>query len=270
MITLLTDFGISDPYAGIMKGVILSVNPFAQIIDVTHGIKPQDIMGAAYLINAVYRYFPKGSTHVVVVDPGVGSGRSIIAVSAGGHFFLAPDNGVLSLVLEDLCADTIIKVENEIYFLKPVSRTFHGRDIFAPVAGHLSKGVGIDSFGPAIPRDQTVTIALPKPYLSESGELVGKVISVDRFGNLITNIDLQKINDTFGFNKDLSLKILIGSHKIEGLSLAYHDAAPGSLLAIIGSMGFVEISLNCGNASKYCGESRGSIVKVSAADKSSG
>ena len=263
MITLLTDFGISDPYAGIMKGVILSVNPSAQIIDVTHGIEPQDIMGAAYLINAAYRYFPLRSIHVVVVDPGVGSDRSIIAVSAGGYFFLAPDNGVLSLVLENLCADTIIKVENETYFSKPVSRTFHGRDIFAPVAGHLSKGVGIDSFGPAITRDQMVTIALPKPYLSESGELVGQVISVDRFGNLITNIDLQKINEAFGFNNDQGLKILIGSHKIAGLSLAYHDAAPRSLLAIIGSMGFVEISLNFGNASVYCGETRGSIVKVS-------
>jgi len=266
MITLLTDFGISDPYAGIMKGVILSVNPSAQIIDVTHGIEPQDIMGAAYFINAAYRYFPLRSIHVVVVDPGVGSDRSIIAVSAGGHFFLAPDNGVLSLVLENLCANTIIKVENETYFLKPVSRTFHGRDIFAPVAGHLSKGVGIDSFGPAITRDQMVTIALPKPYLSESGELVGKVISVDRFGNLITNIDLQSINEAFGFNNDRRLKILIGSHQIEGLSSAYHDVSPQSLLAIIGSMGFVEISLNFGNASVSCGETKGSVVKVSAVD----
>jgi S-adenosyl-L-methionine hydrolase (adenosine-forming) len=252
---------------GIMKGVILSVNPSAQIIDVTHGIDPQDIMGAAYVINAAYRYFPLGSIHVVVVDPGVGSDRSIIAVSAGGHFFLAPDNGVLGLVLDGLQTDRIIKVENETYFLNPVSHTFHGRDIFAPVAGHLSNGVGIDSFGPAITHDQMVMIAFPKPYLSESGELVGRVISVDRFGNLITNIDQQKINEVFGIINERHLELFIGSHHIKGLFSSYHDVRPQSLLAIIGSMGFVEISLNLGNALKYCSVSCGDTVKVVVTDK---
>lgn len=263
MITLLTDFGLSDPYAGIMKGVICSVNPATVIIDLTHDIDPQDITHAAYLINAAYRYFPKGTIHVVVVDPGVGSDRSIIALSAGGHFFLAPDNGVLSLILDKANPEKIIKVENKTYFLNTVSDTFHGRDIFAPVAAHLSKGVKIDCLGTEINVRQTVNINLQGPYQSETGDLIGEIIFVDRFGNLITNIDRQSINQLKGSKSDRDLRIWVAKHQINGLSSSYQDVGSQSLLAIVGSMGFVEISVNGASASAYCGLFKGDRVKIS-------
>jgi S-adenosylmethionine hydrolase len=247
-----------------MKGVILSKNPSAVIIDITHDIAPQDIPGAAYCLYSAYRYFPAGSIHVVAVDPGVGSHRSIIAVSMAGHYFLAPDNGVLSFILASGKVDSITTVENDAYFLKPVSQTFHGRDIFAPVAGHLSKGLPVDRLGIEIKTDHLVRLDLPMPYQSQTGEIVGTVIAVDRFGNLISNIDhpfIQKIFDSVD-NRDLN--ILIGDHQIAGLSACYRDAGPQSLLAIVGSMGFVEISVNCGSASDFCGASKGSIVSITA------
>ncbi len=262
MITLITDFGTSDPYVGIMKGVILSKNPSAVIIDITHDIRPQDIQGAAYCLFSAYRYFPIGSIHVAVVDPGVGSHRAIIAVSMAGHCFLAPDNGVLSLILKSGKVDSITTVENDSYFLKPVSQTFHGRDIFAPVAGHLSKGLPVDRLGTGIKTNQALCLDLPMPYQSQTGEIVGAVIGVDRFGNLITNIDHPFIVKTFGPLNGRDLNILIGDQQIAGLSAYYRDAEPQSLLAIVGSMGFVEISVNCGNASEFCGASRGSIVSI--------
>jgi hypothetical protein len=267
MITLITDFGTTDPYAGIMKGVILSENPSASIIDITHGIPPQDVDSAAYCIYSAYRFFPAGSIHVVVVDPGVGSSRSIIAVSMAGHFFLAPDNGVLGLLLSTGRVDFITTVENEKYFLKPVSRTFHGRDIFAPVAAHLSKGLPIDRLGTEIKKDQTFFVDLRVPYQAESGELVGEVIHVDRFGNLITNIDYFLIRKTFDSVNDRNLEIIIGGHQISGLSVCYQDAEPQSLLAITGSMGFIEISINGGNASEFCGAARGSIISINICQK---
>jgi S-adenosylmethionine hydrolase len=264
MITLITDFGISDPYVGIMKGVMLSVNPSAVIIDITHEIEPQDVSGAAYCIYSSYRYFPPGSIHVVVVDPGVGTHRSIIAVLMAGHYFLAPDNGVLSLILKSGKADAIINVENDSYFLKPVSQTFHGRDIFSPVAGHLSKGLAVDLLGPGIKTNQALCLDLPMPYRSQSGAIVGAVIGVDRFGNLITNIDHPFIVRTFGPFNDRHLNILVGDQQITGLSACYRDVEPQALLAIVGSMEFVEISVNCGNASEFCGESKGSIITITA------
>ncbi len=262
MITLITDFGTTDPYVGILKGVILSENPSASIIDITHEISPQDIAGAAYCIYSAYRFFKVGSIHVVVVDPGVGSSRSIIAVSMGGHYFLAPDNGVLGLILSTGNVDSITTVENDKYFLKPVSRTFHGRDIFAPVAAHLSQGLPIDRLGNEIKKDQTFSVNLPMPYLAPSGEIVGEVIRIDRFGNLITNIDHLFIRKTFDLVNDRDLAIIIGGHQISGLSACYQDAEPQSLLAIPGSMGFIEISINCGNASGFCGMVKGDTVLI--------
>lgn len=267
MITLITDFGTSDPYVGIMKGVMLSKNPSAVIVDITHDIAPQDIPGAAYCINSAYRYFPPGAIHMVVVDPGVGSHRAIIAVSMAGHCFLAPDNGVLSLILKSGKVDSITTVENDNYFLKPVSQTFHGRDIIAPVAGHLSNGLPVDCLGSEIKMDQALCLDFPMPYQSQIGEIVGTVIGVDRFGNLITNIDHSFIQKIFGSVGNRDLKILIGDHQITGLSACYRDVEAQSFLAIIGSMGFVEISLNCGNASEFCGGSKGSIITITTVNR---
>ena len=262
MITLISDFGTSDPYVGIMKGVIFTKDPSAVIVDITHDIIPRDISSAAYVISSAYSYFPVGSIHVVVVDPGVGSHRAIIAISMGGHYFLAPDNGVLSLVLASGKVDFITTVENDSFFLKPVSQTFHGRDIFAPVAGHLSKGLPIDQLGSEIKKDHLVCLDLPMPVQSPTGGIVGTVIGIDRFGNLITNIDHQFIQNTFGFVNDCDLNISIGGYQIAGLSSCYRDTEPQSLLAIVGSMGFIEISVNGGSAAEFCRETRGSRISV--------
>lgn len=150
IITLMTDFGVIDEYVAIMKGAILSVNSSAKIIDITHQIDPQDLIGAAYRIESVYKYFPVGTIHAIVVDPGVGSERSIIAVKMFDHIFLAPDNGVLTLLLNEGKTSAIVRIENSKYFLKSISRTFHGRDIFASVSAHLSKGLPIEWLGPTL------------------------------------------------------------------------------------------------------------------------
>ena len=150
IITLLTDFGVEDAYVGMMKGVVLSINPSAVIIDITHHIEPQNLIQPAYIINSYYRYFPENTVHIIVIDPGVGSDRSIIAVKMMEHVFLAPNNGVLTLLMDEGKVDALVRVENQRFFLKSVSRTFHGRDIFAPVAAYISKGIDIKKLGPSL------------------------------------------------------------------------------------------------------------------------
>jgi len=261
MITLLTDFGISDPYVGMMKGVILSINPFTRIIDITHHIPPQDIEAAAYLIDSSYPYFPESTIHIIVVDPGVGSNRPILAVKINTCFFLAPDNGVLSLILNHEKSD-IVTIENSEYFLRPVSQTFHGRDIMAPVAAHLSLGVDMNKLGDPAVKEKIVDLHLKAPTFSAQGELEGKVISVDRFGNLITNIKKHMILEKFGTETIKHLHVKISNHHITKISSFYQDNESDALLAIIGSLGFLEISVNGGNASKACNAGRGTSVRV--------
>ncbi len=262
VITLLTDFGLSDPYIGIMKGVILSFAPQASIVDISHYIDPQDVQAAAYLMDSAYPYFPEKTVHVVVVDPGVGGGRKIIAAEAGGHYFLAPDNGILTKVFGRGEVKTLVCVENPEYFIQPVSRTFHGRDIFAPVAAHMATGRPLTEFGPTVSLADLIYLDLPLPYIKKSGELVGEVITGDRFGNLITNID-QQVLSQLGSSADRSnLFIHIGTYLINGLSASYQDVPPGGLLAIIGSRGYLEISVNTGDARSYCGIEKGAPVRV--------
>jgi S-adenosylmethionine hydrolase len=262
IITLLTDFGTDDEYVGIMKGVILSVNPFVSIIDISHHIAPQDLSQAAYLIKSCYRYFPERTVHVVVVDPGVGSDRSIIALKMKNHIFLAPDNGVLRHLMDEGGIESIIHVDNSSYFLKPVSRTFHGRDIFAPVAAHISKGVEIKKLGTPIDKNDLVNLSIQKPYISDKGEIIGTIISIDRFGNLITNIDLDSIKmlDKEGMGKRLEVRI--GENKIIGLSLSYKSVRSQSPLAIIGGRGYLEIAVNCGSAKQYFMAKKGDTIRV--------
>ncbi|MCD6224235.1 MAG: SAM-dependent chlorinase/fluorinase, partial [Deltaproteobacteria bacterium] len=189
IITLLTDFGVEDEYVGIMKGVILSINPSSTIVDITHQIAPQDIIAAAYRIKFSYKYFPEKTVHLVIVDPGVGSGRPLLAAKIQGHFFLAPDNGILTPLLDDGDIDTLVFVENSEYFLDSVSQTFHGRDIFAPVAAHISKGIDIMELGKLADIKSLARLSVEKPFIADNGELSGIIVSIDRFGNLITNID---------------------------------------------------------------------------------
>ena len=265
VIALLTDFGLSDPYVGIMKGGILSICPQASVVDVSHDVEPQDIRAAAYLLDSAYPYFPGKTVHTVVVDPGVGSGRSVIAVQAGGHYFLAPDNGVLTKVLADKDLQAAVRVENRQYFLHPVSRTFHGRDIFAPVAAHIAEGKPLDAFGPRISAEDMVQLALPAACLSGQGEVVGVVITADRFGNLITNIPENLVRQLAPGTDETRLQVQVGSHKIKGFSESYHSVSPGELLAIIGSRGYLEISVNQGNARTLCGVGKDELVVVKGA-----
>ncbi|MBA3036241.1 MAG: SAM-dependent chlorinase/fluorinase [Desulfobacterium sp.] len=248
VITLLTDFGINDEYVGIMKGVVLSINPAASIVDISHCLSPYDIVSAAYLIEYYYKYFPKGSIHVIVVDPGVGSNRAILAVLHNGHYFIAADNGVLTLLFKEGKSGKIIKLDKNKYFLKPVSNTFHGRDIFSPVAAYLSDGVSMEELGTPISRNTLVSINIEKPEISDDGELVGEVVSIDHFGNLLTNIDSKKLDEfCSGINKK-DFHIIVGKNKIDKLSLAYEHAGLNKPLAIIGSRGFLEIAVNQGSA----------------------
>ncbi len=271
-ISLLTDFGLEDPYAGIMKGVILSALPEVSIVDLSHHVDPQDLKAAAFLIDASYSWFPKKTVHVIVIDPGVGSSRAIVAMAAAGHFFLAPDNGVLTRVLENATVDALVRVENPHYFIHPVSRTFHGRDIFAPVAAYMAGGKELSNLGPPMPPSELARLELPVPHLSDADSnapaLVGEVVAIDRFGNLITNLEEKRLQQ-FAPARDLSgLCIDIGGHVIRGLSFAYQSVSPGELLALIGSRGFLEISVNEGNAGRFCRTEKGDCVRVSRLDSS--
>ena len=264
IITLLTDFGLEDAWVGIMKGVILGINSEARIVDITHQIPPQDTAAAAWTIAAAYPYFSGGSVHVVVVDPGVGGDRDILCVSLGGHIFLVPDNGVLSAVLKsNNSADDIRVVTNRKFFLGSVSNTFHGRDIFAPVGAHLSMSPDISAVGPAVEFENLVRMDLPQPRLTSSGELLGAVIMIDRFGNIITNIDRNIYRAFCDANTGCRPVIGVGTHRIKGLCEAYTQVDQGQTLAVFGSMGYLEIAVNCRNAGRELGITRGDRVQVS-------
>jgi S-adenosyl-L-methionine hydrolase (adenosine-forming) len=262
MITLLTDFGTEDAYVGVMKGVILSINPSATVVDVCHYINPQDLTEAAYLIKSSYRYFPKGTIHIIVVDPGVGGNRAIVAVKLSGHIFLAPDNGLLTLLMDEGEVDAIVRVENPHYFLDSISRTFHGRDIFAPVGSHISKGVPIEKLGQPLVMQDLIRLSIPKPYITNKDELIGKIISIDRFGNCISNIDENCLNKIVKKNSEKKLEIRIGKTVIKSLSHTYTDAGPKCPLAIIGSFGYLEIAANCDNAGQLLNIKKGDTITL--------
>ena len=262
VITLLTDFGIEDEYVGIMKGVILSVNPTVSIVDISHRIEPQHISAAAYALDAAYPYFPAGTIHVVVVDPGVGTDRTVIALTHRGHTFLAPDNGVLSLLLEKETPDLLVQVVNPRYFLNPVSRTFHGRDVFAPVSAHLSLGVDLSRLGPVMRPEKMVRLPFPEAFISAEGELCGRVVSIDRFGNLITNIKADFLAQRCPASTHARTVIAIGEKRIAGISTSYASVPVGTPLAIIGSRGCLEIAVNRGNARIDLGAGIGDTIVV--------
>lgn len=251
MITLLTDFGVQDEYVGVMKGVILSINPSATIVDITHHIEPQNIDQAGYTLEAAYRFFSKGTVHVVVVDPGVGSNRSIIALKFHGCLFLAPDNGVLTFLLQHHAVDEVFRVANSAYFLKTVSNTFHGRDIFAPVAAHLSLGLALSRLGPPAEPDDLIRTPLSQPFLDSDHQLMGSIVAIDHFGNLITNIEEIRLRQFCSLYDAQRLQILFHNYKINGLATSYANTAPNGALALINSRGRLEIALNGANAARY-------------------
>jgi len=271
VITLTTDFGTGDAYVASMKGVILTINPKAVIVDICHSIEPQNILQAAFILSTACRYFPEGTIHLAVVDPGVGSQRKAVILKTPKAFFIAPDNGVLSYIIDEL--DTTpakpvhhfspnpeqrklgtgleaITITNPDFRRKPVSTTFHGRDIFAPAAAHLSLGVSLQKFGDSL--SHVFAFHIPRPLRDNQGDLIGCILHIDNFGNLITNI---KSGDLPGERVTLT----IGSRHIDGISRFY--AEKEGLAAIIGSSGYVEISLKNGNAAAFLKTRVGDEIK---------
>lgn len=261
IITLLTDFGTEDPYVAIMKGVILRIHPEACIVDISHSISPQDLLQAALTLEFAWPYFPEGSVHSVVVDPGVGSRRSVVALQVGGSKFLAPDNGVLTPVL-GAGVDSVHRLENADLFLQPTSRTFHGRDIFAPVAARIAAGLPLAELGPAMPPASLQRIEMPRMSFDSEGNPTGQVIAVDHFGNLVTNLQWSQIRNQIPELSEKTLKFSIASHTICNLVNTYADVEPGELLVLVGSRGFLEISVCRGNASQALGVGVGAPVRM--------
>lgn len=259
MITLTTDFGLTEHYVGAMKGVIYSINPTVQLVDITNAVQSFDILDGAIAIAQAYSYFPKDTVHVVVVDPGVGGTRRPIIANVGQYLFVAPDNGVLSLVYEREERVTVRHITSDHYFHQPVSNTFHGRDIFAPVAAYLSKGVDAGKFGEEI--TDFVRFAAPRPKVAGTNQWKGIVLKADKFGNLVTNITPKDIPQIFDGSAN-SFKITVGKAEITKLCSSYSQGAQGELFAILGSAGFLEISANKGAASRLAGADKGSEVAV--------
>lgn len=258
LITLTTDFGQADHYVACMKGVIFQIEPRAQIVDVTHAIGPHDVVHGAFVLRQVVEHFPAGTIHVAVVDPGVGTTRRMIAARYEGHVILAPDNGLVSLVQRDFVLEDLRSIENTRLFRPEVSTTFHGRDILAPVAGNLARGLSLDAVGPAI--DQLEILNLEKATPLAGGGIEGQVLYVDRFGNLISNISVEELSVAFPAFEGLSVHV--GPLRIGPLRGTYGDVAPGEIVALIGSTGMLEVAINQGHAAEQLRAGPGTVVVV--------
>jgi S-adenosylmethionine hydrolase len=260
IITLTTDFGLNDHFVGTLRGVILGIAPDAEIVDICHAVPAFDILDGALAIAAAYKYFPAGTVHIVVVDPGVGGARRPIVARVGAHQFVAPDNGVLSAIYRAEPDIRVRHVTAESYFLQPVSRTFHARDIFAPVAAHLAAGVEAAALGPEIA--DYVRLDLPCPTPSGENSWHGVVLKEDRFGNLITNIAARDIPRLFQVSPP-AFKIAFGNREINVMRSSYSEAALGEVFAIIGSMGYLEIAANQASATAILEVSKGAEFTLS-------
>jgi S-adenosylmethionine hydrolase len=256
VVALLTDFGTRDHYAGTMKGVVLGICPEATLVDITHDILPHDLLTAALELAASYRYFPAGTIFLVVVDPGVGSARRGLAAEAGDFKFVAPDNGVLTAVLRETPPRRIVELTERRYARPTVSRTFEGRDRFAPAAGWLAKGIELTALGR--PAGGYLAIDIPSPDASND-TITGQVLRVDRFGNLVTNID-RKTFDKIA--QSGAIQVAVGDHPIARFVATYAEAAAGELCALFGSTDHVEIAVNAGSAAVQLGLGRGAHVIV--------
>jgi hypothetical protein len=256
VITLITDFGISDHFAGTMKGVILGICPDAQIVDISHQVTPFEVAEGAFLIAQAYRYFPKGAVHVIVVDPGVGTSRRPILLETAGQYFVAPDNGVLTMVYLEQKKRKVRAITNEKYFLQSVSRTFHGRDIFSPVAAHLAGGVKPSRFGK--PVEDYMRLSFDKPVRTARRGWTGAVLKVDRFGNLITNFPAQD----FPQIEKQPFEMQVGLQMVRRLAQNYAECGPGEVFAIAGSSGYLEVSSSQASAARILGCGVGAPVEL--------
>lgn len=254
IITLLTDFGLSDPYVGMMKGVILTINPKARVVDITHQVGTGAVLQASRIVSEAHAFFPDGTVHVAVVDPGVGSGRRLIALEAGRHLFVGPDNGLFWPVIYSLKATRIVELTERRFFLHSVTHTFHGRDVFAPVAAHLSLGVEVMGMGK--PLSDPTPLQSPVPFRRDDS-LVGQIVQVDHFGNLVTNISAAELVLFLGTGRP---EVQVGRLNVVGLHRIYADVEEGRPLALINSSNLLEIAVNLGRASAYAGLEPGEIV----------
>ena len=259
LITLITDFGYKDPFVGIMKGVILTINPSVQIVDITHDINPQNILEAVFAIELSFRSFPHNTIHVAVVDPGVGSERRPLLVVTDNHYFIGPDNGIFSSIYAMSERLAVYHLTAEHYFLPERSSTFDGRGVFAPVAAWFSKGIDVPKFGDRI--SDYVTIPLPVSKITEKDIVEGEVVHIDRFGNLMTNIDIQKIKDLSGNYTDNNLKVVIKEMEAP-LKRYYSEGEDNKLYSLINSFGYLELFVNRGSSSANFGIIVGEKVRV--------
>ncbi|MEZ4700096.1 MAG: SAM-dependent chlorinase/fluorinase [Rhodothermales bacterium] len=257
ILTLTTDFGVRDAYVASMKGVILGLAPEARLIDITHSIRAHDIMEAAFVLRNAVDFFPAGTVHLAVVDPGVGSDRRPVALRAGDRWFVGPDNGLFSLVLTDRTIDERVVLDRPAYWRTPApSHTFHGRDIFAPAAAHILRGTPLRDLGTPIEALKPLHWALP---IDDQQGIQGWVVHVDRFGNCVTNISRALFDDR---RKDRSVKCYIGSTIIDGVACTYSDAQAGEPLMLFESSNHLEIAVNNGNAAELLGIRKGGSVNV--------
>ena len=254
VITLTTDFGLADAYVAAMRGVILSICPQAQVVDISHNVQPQAVQQAAYLLSTAAPYFPPGTVHVAVVDPGVGTQRRAVAVHCGRALYVAPDNGLLSLALEQDPPREAVQLLESRFHLPEVSTTFHGRDIFAPAGAHLACGADLQEMGPQIAVEELYRLPPLRPERDEEDRWQAQVLHVDHFGNLITNLRVSQAPPSPIFTA--------GETRIEGLSRTFADVAPGEMVAYAGSGGYVEIAVRQGSAAGQLGLAAGDPVVV--------
>lgn len=261
IISLITDFGLTDSYVGQMKGALLRQNPAVRLIDISHAIPRQNISEAAIVLHSSYAFFPSGTVHLLVVDPGVGSQRRILAAEGDGHYFAAPDNGIFSLLLRDHILSRIYLVEKQDFFAETVSSTFHGRDIMAPVAAALAGGLPLAALGPKVSPDSCVCLDLPVARISEK-RVTGQVLRLDHFGNIRTTIRRENLK-----HHQVPCRVRLNGKEITTtISKTYADAEPGELIALIDSDGYLEIAVNTGNAAEQTGCRIGDPIHIEYSD----
>jgi S-adenosyl-L-methionine hydrolase (adenosine-forming) len=256
IITLLTDFGTQDHYVASMKGVILGIHPGCTLVDISHQVGPQDIKEGAFVLASAVSSFPQGTIHLSVVDPGVGGPRKPILIVTSNYYFIGPDNGLFTLCLLREEVKQVIVLTKKKYFLSPVSSTFQGRDLFAPAAAYLSLGIKPEALGKRT--DSWVELRLGKPK-QKANALVGEILHVDAFGNLTSNIDEKSFS---GFTGGRPFSFRVGKHMFRGLKKGYWEGKKGEVIALIGSGGFLEISVRDGNARKKLKAKRGDKIRV--------
>lgn len=259
LVTLLTDFGSRDYFVAGMKGVILNINPQAHLVDLSHDVRPHDIFQAAYLLKSCYRYFPDGTVHVAVVDPGVGSSRRPLLVSTSRYFFVGPDNGLFTYILDEETGVEVRHLENRQYRLDSEGATFDGRDLFAPAAAWLTKGQPLGSFGRLVPNAERLAIAQPR---WNKHVMTGQIVYVDHFGNLISNHTRLQLTDVRSITKRSQPSIRLAGITIDGLVESYSDGAPHSPSALINSNGQLEVFVKEGDAAAMLGATPGAQIEI--------